>query len=195
VSTQLALAEHEPALALEADESGRLERAVRQSYQFIWRCLRRSGISPDSAVDDAAQRVFEVAAKKSHLIQPGHERAFFFKTAMLVVVEARRQARKRRETADEPALLTEVDPAPRPDQALESRRHRMMLDLALDRLPMELRTVFILYELEGMASSEVAELLEIPRGTVASRLRRARSRFIAEVRRLGALPRPYGGGR
>ncbi len=195
MSTQLVLAEHEPALALERDATYRLERAVRQSYQFIWRCLRRSGIRPDAAVDDAAQRVFEVAAKKRHLIEPGHERAFFFKTAMLVVVETKREAHRRRETPDERALLAELDPAPGPDEAAEQRRYRLMLDLALDRLPMDLRAVFVLYELEGMASAEAAELLEIPRGTVASRLKRARSRFCKEVRRLGTLSRTNGGGR
>jgi RNA polymerase sigma-70 factor, ECF subfamily len=191
----MVLAEHDRAVALERDAVYRLERAVRQSYQFIWRCLRRSGIRPDAAVDDAAQRVFEVAAKKRHLIEPGHERAFFFKTAMLVVVETRREAHRRRETPDEVALLAELDPAPRPDEATERRRYRLMLDLALERLPVELRAVFILYELEGMPSAEVAGLLEIPRGTVASRLKRARSRFSREVRRLGSLPRKNGGGR
>ncbi|MBN1605271.1 MAG: sigma-70 family RNA polymerase sigma factor [Polyangiaceae bacterium] len=195
MSTQLVLAEREPALALERDASCRLERAVRQSYQFIWRCLRRWGIRPDAAVDDAAQRVFEVAAKKRHRIEPGHERAFFFKTALLVAAETRREARKRRETPDEVALLAELDPAPGPDEAAEQCRYRLMLDLALDRLPMDLRAVFVLYELEGMPSAEAADLLEIPRGTVASRLKRARSRFCKEVRRLGALPRTNGGGR
>jgi RNA polymerase sigma-70 factor, ECF subfamily len=195
VSTQLALAEHEPALALQADAAYRLERAVRQSYPFIWRCLRRSGIRPDAAVDDAAQRVFEVAAKKRHLIQAGHERAFFFKTAMLVVVEMRREAGKRRETPDEKALLGELDPGPGPDEAIEQRRYRLILDLALDRLPMELRAVFVLYELEGLPSAEVADLLEIPRGTVASRLKRARSQFCKDVRRLASPPRTNGAGR
>ena len=42
----------------------RLGRAVRENFQFIWRSLRRLGVRPDHAVDDAAQHVFEVAARK-----------------------------------------------------------------------------------------------------------------------------------
>jgi len=48
------------------------------------------------------------------------------------------------------------------------------------------RTVFVLFELEGFTFTEIAELLEIPRGTVASRLRRARTEFVEGARRLRA---------
>ena len=41
-------------------------------------------------------------------------------------------------------------------------------------MPLELKAVFILFELERMTTTEVAEVLGIPRGTAASRLRRAR---------------------
>jgi RNA polymerase sigma-70 factor (ECF subfamily) len=48
----------------------------------------------------------------------------------------------------------------------------------------ELVTVFILFELEGMSTPEIAQLLEIPVGTVASRLRRARAAFKTGAARL-----------
>jgi RNA polymerase sigma-70 factor (ECF subfamily) len=44
--------------------------------------------------------------------------------------------------------------------------------------------VFVLYELEGLSMAEIAGLLELPPGTVASRLRRAREEFHAQARRL-----------
>ena len=40
-----------------------------------------------------------------------------------------------------------------------------------------LRAVFVLYELEEMTMAEISETLELPPGTVASRLRRARACF------------------
>jgi RNA polymerase sigma-70 factor (ECF subfamily) len=49
---------------------------------------------------------------------------------------------------------------------------------------MDLRVVFTLHELEEMSMSEIAELVGIPAGTVASRLRRARQDFEAIVARL-----------
>jgi RNA polymerase sigma-70 factor (ECF subfamily) len=52
-----------------------------------------------------------------------------------------------------------------------------------------LRVVFVLYEFEEMNMSEIADVLEIPRGTVASRLRRARSEFRERVSALeGVVP-------
>jgi len=77
------------------------------------------------------------------------------------------------------------DPAPRADDMLDQRRARALLDEALAMLPMELRVVFTLHELEEMSMSEIAELAGIAPGTVASRLRRARQDFETIVARLG----------
>jgi RNA polymerase sigma-70 factor (ECF subfamily) len=53
-------------------------------------------------------------------------------------------------------------------------------------MPIELRVVFVLFELEEMTTAEIATLLEIPSGTVASRLRRARETFEDHVARVRA---------
>ena len=58
------------------------------------------------------------------------------------------------------------------------------LDTILDDMPLEQRCVFVLTEIEELRSHEVAEALDIPRGTVASRLRRAREIFEAAAARL-----------
>jgi RNA polymerase sigma-70 factor (ECF subfamily) len=54
----------------------------------------------------------------------------------------------------------------------------------LDQMPLELRTVFVLFELETMQLVEIAELEGIPVGTASSRLRRARAEFSAIARRV-----------
>lgn len=51
------------------------------------------------------------------------------------------------------------------------------IQAAIDALPDEYRIVTVLVEVEGYAYGEVAELLDIPLGTVRSRLNRARSRL------------------
>jgi RNA polymerase sigma-70 factor (ECF subfamily) len=64
------------------------------------------------------------------------------------------------------------------------------LDEILVSMPHEVRTVFVLFEIEGMNLSEIAETLGIPRGTVASRLRRGREDFERRVLRAElAVPR------
>jgi DNA-directed RNA polymerase specialized sigma24 family protein len=59
-----------------------------------------------------------------------------------------------------------------------------LLDRALDQLPPELRTAFVLFEVENLSMLEIAELLGIPRGAVASRLGPAREQFQAAARAL-----------
>ena len=63
----------------------------------------------------------------------------------------------------------------------------------LERLPLELRTVFVLFELEGLQIRDIAELEEIPLGTVGSRLRRAREEFSAIAKRVRATLLTRGG--
>jgi RNA polymerase sigma-70 factor, ECF subfamily len=166
-----------------SDGVSRLAHEARASFQFIWRTLRRLGVYPDDAVDDAVQRVFEIAARKADLISPGGERPFLFRTAVLVAAEVRRSARReqQRHCSDESEIASN---APNPEELLEHRERRELLDLALDNLPLELRSVFVLFELEGLHVPEIAALAGIPIGTVASRLKRARERFRDSARRL-----------
>ena len=63
------------------------------------------------------------------------------------------------------------------DDVADLRRARAVLDDILDEMPLELRVVFILAEIEQMTAASIAELERIPAGTVASRLRRAREHF------------------
>lgn len=173
------------AAALEQKRT-RLAETAAGSFQFLWRSLRRLGVSPDSAVDDAVQRVFEIAARKAEQVALGHERAFLFKTAILVAAEARRGQRRARERESEASIFELVSCDPNPEQALSERRSRECLDAVLETLPLDLRSVFVLYELEGLTVVEIAGLLEVPQGTAASRLRRAREQFQLAVRRLRA---------
>jgi RNA polymerase sigma-70 factor (ECF subfamily) len=61
-----------------------------------------------------------------------------------------------------------------------------MLDDVLDALDDDLRVVFVLAELEELTAPEIAGLIGVPLGTVASRLRRAREEFNKSVKRLRA---------
>ncbi len=170
-----------PALTATPAADERLERAVREHFQFIWRSLRRLGLYSDHVVDDAAQRVFEIAARKLASIQPGRERAFFFMTALKVAHEVRRSGRVARARFGDDAVEALTDPAPDPEQTIARARLRQALDELLDAMPLDLSTVFVLFELEGLSSVEIGKMLEVPVGTVASRLRRAREQFRARA--------------
>jgi RNA polymerase sigma-70 factor (ECF subfamily) len=164
-------------------DAERRAQMARQHYPFIWRSLRRLGVQPQ-AVDDAAQQVFVLAAEKVARIAPGSERPYLFQTAVRVAMSIRRTYAQRRESMLGDALDEMADPAPLPDARAELVQQRRYLDELLDALPMDLRTVFVLFEIECLETAEIASTLAIPVGTVASRLRRARETFRREAERL-----------
>jgi len=164
-------------------DAQRLRQLLDLHYREVWRVLRRLGV-PLASVEDGAQRVFIVAAQKLASVRPGSERAFFVGTAMRVAANLRRAA-VHREVLDA-TVGDRVDPAPSAEALLDEKRLRELLDRVLDALPDDSRTVFVLFELEGLSATAIAELLELPVGTVASRLRRAREQFHAAAKRLRA---------
>lgn len=155
-------------------------------YDSIWRILRRLGV-PDGVVDDAAQRVFLVAARRIQTITEGHEGRFLYGVAVRVASEIRRRNPARRDVPDGEAVLMAIaDDAPGPEEILLEHEARDALDATLAGMPDELREVLVLVEIEGQSNPEVAAMLEIPIGTVASRLRRAREAFTESARRIRA---------
>ena len=165
-------------------EPGDLAALFDANADFVWRSVRRLGV-PEASADDATQQVFVIAQQKVTTIAAGHERAFLFRVAINVASHARRAAARRREVLGEDEAQL-VDDAPGQDVALDQMRARALLDEVLDALDEDLRTVFVLCELEEMTMAEVAVMLVVPAGTVASRLRRARVAFHEHAQRLRA---------
>jgi RNA polymerase sigma-70 factor, ECF subfamily len=164
---------------LSRQQSLRLRALVDEHFDFAWRSLRRLGV-PEPGVDDAAQHLFLVVASKLDVIEAGRERSFIFGAAVRIASDARRAlGRERERTSQETDTLRDVLPGP--DELLDQKRARELLDRLLDELPMELRTVLVLAEGEGMTMSEIARLCELAPGTVASRLRRARAAVLAKL--------------
>jgi RNA polymerase sigma-70 factor, ECF subfamily len=161
--------------ALDEARRARLGRMIARDYRLIWRLLRRLGV-PAASVDDAAQQVFLIAAERLSDIRPESERAFAYGTALRVAQGHRGSRVRTFERLDDHAhdLAAQL---PGPDAATEQQRAREQLDRVLAAMPVELRTVFVLFELEGLTSPEIAALEGTALGTVASRLRRARERF------------------
>ncbi len=164
---------------------------VSAHYDLLARTLRGLGVG-EGDVDDAAQSVLLVAADKLSVIAEGSERAFLLQTALRVAMRARRTRARRREVGVE-GLADQHDPSPGPDAVAEQRHVRSQLDRVLDGMPMELRSVFVLYEVEEMNGPEIADILGIPLGTLKSRLRRAREDFHDRVKRMKARGELAGG--
>ena len=162
-----------------------LRALFEQHYASIWRLLRRLGISP-AQLDDAVQEVFWVAARRLSDIQPAREGPFLYGVALRIAAGELRRGRAGVALVDIGELPAIVDDRPSPEEQLADRQARGLLDDVLDRMPIDLRTVFVLFELEGLEVRQIAELEEIPVGTASSRLRRAREEFSAIAKRVRA---------
>ena len=79
------------------------------------------------------------------------------------------------------------DPADTPEQHVARNQAKTTLDRALSNLPVELREVLVLRELEGFSYRDIAGLTGVPIGTVMSRLSRAR-KSLADALKEGDRP-------
>ena len=170
------------------DEASRRLREVFVAHgDYVWNSLRRLGVAPCD-LEDVTHDVF--VQIQSHL--PDYDparplRPWLFGFAFRVASAHRRRAHRRREVVVEAPEAT--DPRELPDEALAAEDDRRLVLAALESIPMERRAVFVLYELDGVEMDTIAKTLSIPVNTAYSRLRTARSEFVAAVHRLRARSR------
>jgi RNA polymerase sigma-70 factor (ECF subfamily) len=162
----------------------RLERIVRAEFAYIWRLCRRLGL-PKGDADDALQQVFLTASRRLHEVKPGSERAFLYGVAVNVAAKWRHAHARRREDL-EGSFEVFMAGLPNPEELLDQQTELALLDALLDAMPDDLRTVFVLHEIEQQTAPQIAEALGIALGTVASRLRRAREDFSTRLARFRA---------
>lgn len=157
--------------------ASRFEAIFDAEFDFVWRLLRRMGVHEDP-VDDACQEVFVLVARKLDQIAVGFERSYLFGCARRVAAQHRRHVRRDDRLAVVPRDELPGHNSPHsPESLLGEKRLRAMLDDLLGAMDEELRSVFVLHEIEGLTAAQIAQLEGIPPGTVASRLRRARQHF------------------
>ena len=97
-----------------------------------------------------------------------------------------RKARFRLEALDERLELRPADPETGPIRLRERAEAREIIWEALERLGDEHREILVLKELQGFRYGEIAAILEIPEGTVASRLYHARRALKEALEDIGA---------
>ncbi len=156
--------------------------------EFVWRTLHRMGIRHPH-VEDVYQEVFLVVHRR---LRTFHGQCalstWLYEICFRVAAGYRRKAHFKREelVGDWSALEVAERAGVSPEQQLVTSRKARQLEQILDTLPLEYRVVFVMFEMEGLSSEQIAESVGAPIGTVYSRLHRARKRFAKALEKLRA---------
>ena len=135
---------------------------------FVWRALRRLGIA-EADVEDISQEVFVTVHRKLPEFEGRSSlRTWVYGICIRTASDHRRRAHVRRERATEEPPDRAASPTQPRD--LERRRTRAALDRALDTLDDDKRAVVVLYEIEDLPMSEVADAVGCPLQTAYARL-------------------------
>jgi RNA polymerase sigma-70 factor (ECF subfamily) len=151
-------------------QSGRvkaMETLVCRWQKRLWRYARRLTGDTEAAWDVTQEAWLGIVRGIGRLSDPARFRAWAFR---IVTNKANDWLRKAARVAPRPA-----DPAVRACQ--EGNDTTDDLHHILRRLPERSRTVLTQYYLEEFPLSEVARILRVPKGTVKSRLHKARAEF------------------
>ncbi len=163
------------------------ETLYRAEFTYVWHTLRRLGVR-ERDLEDLAHDVFVVVHRRLGDYDPSRPlKPWLFGIAFRVASGDRRRARYHAEVAG-----TVVDVAadvPGADDQLAARQDRQLVLDALEALDLDRRAVFVMHDIDGHAAPEIAAAVGVPLNTVYSRLRLAREKFAAAVRRLHARGR------
>jgi RNA polymerase sigma-70 factor, ECF subfamily len=153
------------------------EALYRAHATFVARFLLRLGARNED-VPDLVQDVFLVAHRRGGFSPgPAKPTTWLAEIAFRVASDRRRKAGRRREDADTDTVVLAPSATDSPGRQAEAREALDRVQRALDSLTPEKRAVFVLFELEGQPCDAIAAAMEIPVGTVYSRLHAARRDF------------------
>ena len=154
----------------------------------VCRWLRAMG-GPEADLEDLAQEVFLVVRRRLPEFDGGNLRGWLYRIARNVAGDHRRRSffrqlfhRRLGEQYDE-----SWDVAPSPDRRYAEREARRTVVRVLARMSAKKRTAFVLFEIEGYSSDEIARLEGIPEATVRTRLFHARREFREVLRRISPM--------
>ena len=122
--------------------------------------------------EDVCQDVFVRLITTSPQLQEGREKAWLLKVALNRCRDLWRGAWLKRVVLGSPAF--ELVPAPDEIDSLADRQEIMQ---AINQLPAAFKEVILLHYYQGYGISEIAEMMELPEGTISSRLSRGRKKL------------------
>jgi len=170
-------AEAEPALIEQAQNGDRsaYEELVRRTYTCVVNIVHRM-CGDMSLAEDAAQEAYLRAWINLPSFRPGSSlRNWLCRIAVNAALDVLR--RKTEDPVEDEKMQMVTDQAPDPEAALIQKEQAASIQRAMQSLPEGARSVIVLREYGELSYQEIATALDIPIGTVMSRLNYARNRL------------------
>ncbi|HEU4401859.1 MAG TPA: sigma-70 family RNA polymerase sigma factor [Candidatus Polarisedimenticolia bacterium] len=167
------------------------EILVRRYQRLVATAALRMGVARQE-VEDVANEVFYKVFRNLKRYEPRHALStWLYRITVNAALDHKRGRRHDALAEEVPASLADNRPSPH-DEADEEQRARLLQE-ALGRIPGHYRAPLVLAHIEGLSVDEVARILDLPEGTVKSRLFRARAMLKAMIRRHYPSLAPIGG--
>ena len=164
--------------AAQAGDRAALDALLRRHLDLIHAVCSRLAGNPADAADATQEALIAIVRGLPRFDRRAAPRTWMYRVATNACLdELRRRGRRPRLGLDD-ALAERPDPAPPVDRTVTDR---LTLDDALARLPDEFRVAVVLRDVQGMDYAQIAEVLEIPIGTVRSRIARGRQALAADL--------------
>jgi RNA polymerase sigma-70 factor (ECF subfamily) len=167
-----------------SDRTPSVEELYAAHAELVWRTLFRMGVA-EADLPDMLQEVFVVVHRRiASYDREARPTTWLYGICRRVAARYRRKAHRRRERAVD--AVPERSTGSATEDALEARDAQRRLDAILDQLDVDKRAILVMFEVEELSCHEIAAALDIPLGTVHSRLHAARKAFRKAYGRLAA---------
>ena len=164
--------------AAQAGDRAALDTLLRRHIDLIHAVCARLAGNPADAADATQEALIAIVRGLPRFDRRAAPRTWMYRVATNACLdELRRRGRRPRLGLDE-VMAEQPDPAPPVDRSVTDR---LTLDDALARLPDEFRVAVVLRDVQGMDYAQIAEVLQIPIGTVRSRIARGRQALAADL--------------
>ena len=163
------------------------EQIVRQYWRKVFNVAYKFVGSHEQA-EDLAQEIFlKIFRSLATFDRRANFQTWLISVSRNLCIDHYRSVRKERQTIDRDVAAEDLSPAAAtasPLATLENRDLAATLRQALQTLPQSLRVAVLLRDLQELSYLEIAERLDLPEGTVKSRINRGRHELARQILRL-----------
>jgi RNA polymerase sigma-70 factor, ECF subfamily len=153
------------------------ERQVRECHRLVYHVAFGVLRNRDDAEEIAQDTFLRAHRKLSNLREPGKFRSWVARMSFHLALN-RRRAMARAQQRDTSWLESQSSFPQTAETIAVQNEFLLRLETEIDRLPEKLRTVLLLSAVEELSAADIGVLLDIPEGTVRSRLHLARKQLL-----------------